>query len=139
MFAFLGLWLFILLSFFCDVFSWDFFFRAAAARIRMKCKCRFRTEHFCVNIKPPQELRLTHLCLASNKRDIGKQSRLKSDATERGVWSGFILIALNTGISIKHGENKNYPDTLFIGIEPVQRVMVNKSTHYKFVTSNGRH
>ena len=31
---------------------------------------------------------LTQLSLASQKRDIGKQCRPRSDATERGVWSG---------------------------------------------------
>ena len=36
---------------------------------------------------------LTHLCLASHKRDIGKQGA-----------------ALNTGISIKHGNNKTGPN-----------------------------
>ena len=32
--------------------------------------------------------RLTHLSLASCLWDIGKQCRTRSDATERGVWSG---------------------------------------------------
>ena len=36
---------------------------------------------------------LTHLCLAPHKRDIGKQGA-----------------ALNTGISIKHGNNKTGPN-----------------------------
>ena len=31
---------------------------------------------------------LTHLSLAFHKRDSGKQCRPRSDATERGVWSG---------------------------------------------------
>ena len=31
---------------------------------------------------------LTHLCLASRKRDIGKQWRPRSEATERDLWSG---------------------------------------------------
>ena len=50
---------------------------------------------------------LTLLCLASHKWDNGKQSRPRSDAAECGVWSGSILFALNTGISIKYGNNKN--------------------------------
>ena len=45
---------------------------------------------------------LTHLCLASNKRDIGKQCRPRSDATERSVWSWSTLFALSTEIAIKH-------------------------------------
>ena len=31
---------------------------------------------------------LTHLCLASPKRDIGEQCRPRSDAAEHSVWSG---------------------------------------------------
>ena len=49
----------------------------------------------------------THLYLTSHKEDFGKQCRLRSDATERGIWSGFTRFALNTGISIKHGDSKN--------------------------------
>ena len=41
------------------------------------------------------KLILTHLSLASHKRDIGKQCRSWSDAAERGVWSGSTLFALN--------------------------------------------
>ena len=37
---------------------------------------------------------LTHLCLASHKRDIGKQCRPRSDAAECGVWSGSTLFAI---------------------------------------------
>ena len=36
---------------------------------------------------------LTHLSLASYKMDIGKQCRPRSDAAERGVWSGSTLSA----------------------------------------------
>ena len=43
---------------------------------------------------------LLHLYQASRKRDIGKRYRLRSDATERGVWSGSALFALTTGISM---------------------------------------
>ena len=49
----------------------------------------------------------TNLCLASHKRDIGKPCRLRSDAAERGVWSGSTLFALKAGISVTHGSNKN--------------------------------
>ena len=49
---------------------------------------------------------ITHLSLASHETDIGKQCRPRSDAAERGVWSGSTLLALNTGISLKHGINK---------------------------------
>ena len=48
---------------------------------------------------------LIHLCLASHKRGIGKQYRPRSDAAERGVWSGSKLFAINTGISTKHSNN----------------------------------
>ena len=41
---------------------------------------------------------LTHLFLKSHKRDIGQQCRPRSDATERGVWSGTTPFALATGI-----------------------------------------
>ena len=50
---------------------------------------------------------LTHLSLGSHKRDIGKQCRPRSDAAERGVWSGSTLFALRTGISFKLGNNKS--------------------------------
>ena len=43
---------------------------------------------------------LTHLSLASHKRDIGKQCRPRSDATERGVCPGGTLFPLNTGMYI---------------------------------------
>ena len=50
---------------------------------------------------------LTHLSLASHKRDIGKQWRHRSVAAERGVWSGSTLLALSSDISAKHFNNKN--------------------------------
>ena len=59
---------------------------------------------------------LTHLSLASYKRDIGKQWISRSDAAYaigRGVWSGSKLFALRTGISVNHGNNKNKTDTSF--------------------------
>ena len=49
----------------------------------------------------------THLSLVSHKRDIGKQCRLRSDAAERGVWSGSTLFALNMEISTKDGNDEN--------------------------------
>ena len=52
-------------------------------------------------------LRETHLSPASLKRDIGKQYRPRSDAAERGVWSGSKLFALSSDISTKHDNNKN--------------------------------
>ena len=67
------------------------------------------------------------------KRDIGKQCWPRSDAVERGVWSGSTLFALNIGISIKHDKKKNWPDTQFIGNGPVQRVEVQESTWHKWV------
>ena len=50
---------------------------------------------------------LIHISLASYKRDICKQCRPRSDAAERGVWSGSTLFALSSDISIKHDNNKN--------------------------------
>ena len=52
---------------------------------------------------------IPHLSLASRKRDIGKQSRPRSDATELDVCAVSTLFALNTGISVTHGNNKNLP------------------------------
>ena len=45
-------------------------------------------------------------CVAPDERDIGKRCGPRSDAAERGVWSGSTLFALITDISIKHGNNK---------------------------------
>ena len=56
---------------------------------------------------PNYYLALTHLSLASHKRDIGKQCRPRSDATEWGVWSGSTLFALISEISTKHDNDKN--------------------------------
>ena len=50
---------------------------------------------------------LTHISLASHKKDIGKQCRPRSDAAERGVWSGSTLFALRSDISTKHDNSKN--------------------------------
>ena len=60
---------------------------------------------------------LTHLCLASHKRDTGKQCRPRSDAAERGVWSRSTLLAFNTGISIKHGKTKNNQTSLLLEMD----------------------
>ena len=43
---------------------------------------------------------LTHLNLASNKKDTGKQCRTRSDAAECGVWSGSIQFTLSSNISV---------------------------------------
>ena len=48
-----------------------------------------------------------HLCLASHTRDICKQCRLRSDAVKCDILSGSTLFALNTGLFIKHYNNKN--------------------------------
>ena len=76
---------------------------------------------------------LIHLCLASYKRDIGKRCRPRSDAAERGVWSGSTLFAFSTGISINHGNNKHKSDTPCKGNVPVQIVVVEESTRRKWV------
>ena len=41
------------------------------------------------------------------KKGIGKQWRPRSDAEERGVWSGPLLFALSLEISTNHDDNKN--------------------------------
>ena len=74
----------------------------------------------------PWRLSLTHLCLASHIWYISKQCRPRSDAAERGVWSVSILFALITGIPIKHGNNKNWPDTPKTGNGLVQSVQVER-------------
>ena len=42
---------------------------------------------------------LTHLSLASEERDFGKQCGPRSDAAERGVWSGSTLFTLSTKLT----------------------------------------
>ena len=54
-----------------------------------------------------QILLLTHLSLASHKWDIGKTCRLRADAAEWGVWSGYSLFALSFKVSSKHAKDKN--------------------------------
>ena len=51
-------------------------------------------------------LYLTLLSPASHKWDIGKQCRPRSDAAERGVWSGYTLFGLSSKVSSKHGNKK---------------------------------
>ena len=55
----------------------------------------------------PTIILLTHLSLASHKRDIGKQCRPRSDAAECGIWSGSTLFALISEFSTKHNNDKN--------------------------------
>ena len=43
------------------------------------------------------------------------------------------LFVFSTGISIKHGNNKNYPDTPSIGNGPVQKVQIGESIWHKRV------
>ena len=52
-------------------------------------------------IKILLSVQLTHLYLASRKRDIGKQSIPLSDAAFCGVWSGSTLFALSWKIPTK--------------------------------------
>ena len=61
-----------------------------------------------LSILPPfwKGIWLTHLSLASHKRDIGKPCRPRSNVAERGVWSGTTLFALRSEIATKH-DNKN--------------------------------
>ena len=61
------------------------------------------------------------------RRDIGKQCRPRSDAAECGIWAGSTLFASNTGISIKHGNTRNLPDTPSTGNGPVQILEVEES------------
>ena len=67
------------------------------------------------------------------KRDIGKQCRPRSDAAERGVWSGSTMFALRSEISTKHDNNNNWPDTSYIGNGLVQWLEVEESTRHKWV------
>ena len=54
-----------------------------------------------------------------------RKCRLKSDAPECGILSESRLFALSTGISIKHGINKNQPETIFYWKKgPDQRVEI---------------
>ena len=75
--------------------------------------------------RPVHPCTLTHLCLASHKRDTGKQCRThlclsshngtlennvdpgQTQTAECGIWSGYSLFALSSEISTKHDDNKN--------------------------------
>ena len=61
--------------------------------------------------------KLTHLCLASCKRDISKQCRPRPDAAVRGVLSGSTLFQINIRISIKHSNNKNNQTPLLLVVD----------------------
>ena len=98
---------------------WNLWNKPSASFINFKCKILF-------------VMTLTHLCLASHKRDIGKQFRPRSDAAERDVWSGSTLFALIAGISIKHGNN-NWPDTPLTRNGLVQSIQVEESTRHEWV------
>ena len=54
---------------------------------------------------------LTHISLASHLWDIGKQCRPRSDATERGVWSGSTLFAHKNFYQKYDKNEKSTPDT----------------------------
>ena len=87
---------------------------------------------------------LTYLSLASHKRDTSKQCRPRSDAAERGVWSGSTLFALNSEISTKHDNNNNnkkqqQPNTPYKGNGPLQRVKVEESTQHTWVKFFNKH
>ena len=56
--------------------------------------------------------------------DISNQCRPRLDAAEHGVWSGSTLFVLSSEISTKHDNDKNQPDTSYIGIGPVQSLFV---------------
>ena len=61
-----------------------------------------QSSQWCVHIT--QVMDLTHFSQQTSKRVIGKQFRPRSDTAEL---LGSTLFALNTGISIKHSNNKN--------------------------------
>ena len=103
-----------------------------AALWRVSVKPRLRFPFFMYPIFP-KATSLTHISLASYKRNIGKQCRPRSDATERGVWSGSTLFALSSETLIKHGNNKNLPYAPYSGNGPVRRVKVEKSIRHKWV------
>ena len=65
---------------------------------------------------------LTHLCLVSHKKNIWKQCRPRLDTATCSIWSGSTLFVIRTGVSIKHGDNKNNPDTVSTGNGPVQKL-----------------
>ena len=72
---------------------------------------------------------LTHFCIASHNRDIGKQCRLRSDAAESGVRSGSTLFALKPGISIKHGNNKKKTNQTPLKLDWLQSSMTKYASY----------
>ena len=78
-----------------------------------KLRNKISWSYYLMNLICPV-VKLTHSSLASYKRDIGKQCISRSDAAERGVWSGSTLFALSSGISTKH-DNNNWEDSPYIG------------------------
>ena len=111
------------------------FFRSFSIKLHVhifkdkKCQTCWRTPSSCAVVYQF----LTHLSPTSHKRDISKQCGLRSDAAERGFWSGSALFALNSGISMKHGNNKNKPDTPSTGNGPIRKVKVEESIRRKWV------
>ena len=87
------------------------------SRLRLKylhISLRYHTIRYCFTGSAVSRIVLksslsswSHIRIASHKKDICKQCRLRSDAAERGVWSGSTLFAINSGISINHGNNKH--------------------------------
>ena len=68
----------------------------------------------------------------SHKSDIDKQCRARSDVAKH-VWSGSTVFAFNTEISIRHGYDRNYPDTCSIENGPFQGVKVELSSWRKWI------
>ena len=69
---------------------------AAVSTMEIKWKhSNFLKPLFCEYIVMTNGFTLTHLCLASHERDIGKQCRPRSDAAECSIWSGSVLFALD--------------------------------------------
>ena len=56
---------------------------------------------------------------------------LQNAASDQGLHFAF-----SSEISTKHGNDKNQPDTLYIGNGPVQRVKVEESTLHKWVKTS---
>ena len=74
-----------------------------------------------------------YISLASHFWDIGKQCRPRSDAAERGVWSGYSLFA-NVNIDSKYNKKwKSTPDNANIGNGIVQLIMVDGSTRQMWI------
>ena len=71
---------------------------------------------------------LTHIGLASHFWDIGKQWRPRSDAAERGVWSGSTLFAPRNFYQKYDKNEKSTADTSKNGIGLVQFMRVDGST-----------